>query len=101
MEYDNTDTGALFKNDKKGNEKAPDYTGEIYDASGNKRRIAAWLKTSSGGKTYMSLKVSDVQQHSAPAPQAETAAPEQPQTSNNTAGGAFDEIPFAPIEWKT
>ena len=44
MDYDNTDTGALFKNDKEGNENRPDYTGNIHDANGKKRRIAAWLK---------------------------------------------------------
>ena len=29
MSYDNTNTGAMFKNDKQGNEKRPDYTGRI------------------------------------------------------------------------
>ena len=61
-EYDNTDTGALFKSDKKGNEKAPDYTGDIYDANGKKRRIAAWLRKSGSGMTYMSLKIEDVRE---------------------------------------
>lgn len=28
-EYDNTNRGALFRNDKDGNEKRPDYTGKI------------------------------------------------------------------------
>ncbi len=27
--YDNTNSGVLFKNDKKGNEKAPDYKGKV------------------------------------------------------------------------
>ena len=77
-DYNNTDTGALFKNDKKGNEKAPDYTGDIYDASGNKRRIAAWLQKSKSGMSYMSLKISDAQQqqprdYQEPAPEAPVA----------------------------
>ena len=73
-DYTNTDTGALFKNDKRGNERAPDYTGDIYDASGNKRRIAAWLQVSKGGKPYMSLKITDVQQQQPRDYQEPTAA---------------------------
>ncbi len=30
--YDNTNSGVLFKNDKKGNEKAPDYKGNLWSA---------------------------------------------------------------------
>jgi uncharacterized protein (DUF736 family) len=85
MTYDNTDTGALFKNDKKGNEKAPDYTGDIYDASGNKRRIAAWLKVSASGKNYMSLKIEDLRQQ--PPKDYGATEPEVKQDS-------FDDIPF-------
>ena len=58
-QYNNTDTGALFKHDKKGNDKAPDYSGPAYDSSGKKRRCAAWIKKSAKGDTYMSLKFED------------------------------------------
>jgi hypothetical protein len=61
-EYDNRDSGALFKNDKRGNEKAPDYTGEYTDQDGKKRRVAAWVRKSKKGVSYMSLKFSDMQQ---------------------------------------
>jgi len=84
-DYDNTDSGALFRNDKRGNEKAPDYTGDIYDASGKKRRIAAWIKTSQGGKTYMQLKVEDVWQNNQPAKDYPESKPQD---------GDFDDIPF-------
>ena len=67
MDYDNTDTGALFKNDKEGNENRPDYTGNIYDANGKKRRVAAWLKKSNNtGQTFLSLKVSDYEEQNKP-----------------------------------
>ena len=36
MEYDNTNRGALYKNDKQGNEKRPDFTGKI-NVNGPKR----------------------------------------------------------------
>ena len=82
-DYDNTDSGALFKNDKKGNEKAPDYTGELHDASGKKRRIAAWLRKSGSGISYMSLRVEDLRQQ-------EPNAPQPPVEESNLA----DDIPF-------
>jgi uncharacterized protein (DUF736 family) len=53
------DSGSLFKNDKKTQEKQPDFTGTI-DVGGNVMRIAAWKKTGKKG-TFLSLKVSDFQ----------------------------------------
>lgn len=56
--------GALFTNDKGGNDKKPDYTGSlqcigIMDEQGlmEKIRIAAWKK-SNGDKNYLSAEVS-------------------------------------------
>ena len=43
-------TFSLFKNDKKGNEKAPDYRGDGKDFDGNAVEVAAWLKDGSKGK---------------------------------------------------
>jgi hypothetical protein len=60
MEYDNTNSGALFKNDKKGNEKAPDYAGKI-NIDGREMRLAAWVREGKAGK-FMSLKVSELTQ---------------------------------------
>lgn len=47
-------SGALFKNDKKGNDKAPDYRGDA-NVNGELVEIAAWLKESANGKKFMSL----------------------------------------------
>lgn len=47
-------TGALFKNDKQGNDKRPDYTGTCL-VDGKEYRISAWLNTSKSGVRYMSL----------------------------------------------
>ena len=91
MSYDNTDTGALFKNDKRGNEKAPDYTGTIYDASGKKRRIAAWLRQSKNGNNYMSLKIEDERSQSGTSTNNDTT---QPPAASGAAGDGFDDIPF-------
>jgi len=62
-------SGAIFKHDKKDNDKAPDYSGKIV-VDGVEKRIALWLNTSKDGtKKYFSVKISDFQQQgNAPAP---------------------------------
>ena len=45
MAYDNNNKGVLFKNDKKGNEKAPDYKG-VGNFDGKDFKIAVWLRES-------------------------------------------------------
>lgn len=54
-EYDNKLSGALFKNDKEGNEKRPDYKGNYTDGEGNEFYVSAWIKESKKGDKYMSL----------------------------------------------
>ncbi len=55
MDYDNTDSGVLFLNDKK-SEKAPDYTG-TYNHEGEDIKIAGWIRTSTKtGKQFISIK---------------------------------------------
>lgn len=56
-DYDNTNTGALFKNDNKQTDKHPDYNGSI-NVNGEEFWLSAWLKTSKAGKKFMSLSVS-------------------------------------------
>jgi uncharacterized protein (DUF736 family) len=84
-DYDNTDRGALFKNDKKDSETHPDYKGSI-NVGGTDYWLSAWLKTSNAGAKYMSLsvKAKDAPQKAAPKP-----AP-MPQSI----GDMDDEIPF-------
>lgn len=57
-DFDNTNRGVLFKNDKKGNNNAPDYKGKI-NVDGVDKELAAWLKVSKNGSKYMSLSVQD------------------------------------------
>jgi uncharacterized protein (DUF736 family) len=56
MNKDNS--GALFKEDEKKSDKHPDYKGNCL-INGKKMYIAAWINTSQGGKTYMSLSFSE------------------------------------------
>jgi uncharacterized protein (DUF736 family) len=55
-EYDNKNSGALFKNDKKEDEKHPDYRGNV-NAAGVDYWLDAWLKKDKNGKTYMRLRL--------------------------------------------
>ncbi len=55
MEYDNTNSGAMFKNETD-NEKAPNYKGKL-NVDGTEMQIAAWIRTSKAGVKFMSLKV--------------------------------------------
>lgn len=56
MEYDNTNRGVLFKNDRKNTDRHPDYTGNI-NFDGTECWLSAWIKTSKAGKKFMSLAV--------------------------------------------
>ena len=64
------DSGALFKNDKEGNENRPDYTGNCM-VNGKEMRIAAWIKEASTGIKFMSLNFSEPQEKSNSAPDAD------------------------------
>lgn len=48
--------GSLFKNDKKGNDKAPDYRGSI-KVTGKTFNIVGWVKDAKNGSKFLSLKV--------------------------------------------
>jgi uncharacterized protein (DUF736 family) len=56
MNHDNTNSGALFKNDKEGKDSRPDYRGTL-NVNGTDFWISAWLKSSKAGQKYMSLSV--------------------------------------------
>jgi len=90
MEYDNTNRGVLFQNDAKKSEKHPAYKGNIHIGT-VKMSLSAWEKTSSTGKTFLSLSVSEwtdgARGEGQPASVARVAMPQ-------TAAFVDDEIPF-------
>jgi len=79
--------GALFKNDKGGNDKRPDYRGPATIA-GKDYEIAAWLKKSSKGQSYMSLSFSE------PRPKGGTKVAGDDDLPRGKANDPDDDIPF-------
>jgi len=65
MAYDNTNSGALFRNKEKSEERHPDYRGSL-DVGGTEYWVSSWLKTSKAGEKYMSLSVQPKQPKVAP-----------------------------------
>ena len=75
MEYDNTNKGVLFKNDKDGgNPNWPDYKGSI-NINGTEFWLSAWIKKSKEGKAFMSLSIGDAKQKQAAPQSKRTPAP--------------------------
>jgi len=59
-EYDNKNTFVLFKNDKQGNDKRPDYSGTIVLEDGTEKQLAAWIRESKkDGSKFMSGTISE------------------------------------------
>ena len=53
--YDNTNTGILFKNDVGDNPKRPAYKGKL-DVGGVEYKLAGWIREGKSGK-FISLKI--------------------------------------------
>jgi hypothetical protein len=55
-QYDNSNSGVLFRNDKKETENQPDYTGSWEDENGREMWLSAWLRESKNGTKFFSIK---------------------------------------------
>jgi uncharacterized protein (DUF736 family) len=58
--YDNTNSGALFRNDRKEKETQPDLRGKI-NVDGKDFYISAWSKQSEKAGKYMSLALTPIE----------------------------------------
>ena len=92
-QYDNTNRGALFKNDRKEKDSHPDYKGSI-NVDGVDYWLSAWLKEGQKGK-FFSMSIQPKEQAPAPkdkAGQWKAGAPKAP--SRPAADDDFDSVPF-------
>lgn len=87
-QYDNTNRGALFKNERKESEKHADYTGKL-NVGGVDYWINAWIKEGKSGK-FMSLSVKE-QDRKGDVAKANAASAQSRGRSD-----LDDDIPFAP-----
>ena len=88
MTHDNTNRGALFRNDKQGNEKRPDYRGKL-DVEGREYKLSAWIREKKDGSgKFMSLSIEPVDP---PPPSAHQQAKQNAYQQNAEDG---DDIPF-------
>lgn len=67
MEYNNENRGALWKNDRRHDEKFPHYKGSL-NVEGIDFWISAWLKEGKDGNKFMSLSIKAKDQKESKAP---------------------------------
>jgi uncharacterized protein (DUF736 family) len=83
MQYDNSNRGAIFKNDDKQQDNHPDYKGSL-NVNGVDMWVSGWLKTSEKtGKKFMSLSV-----------KAKETAPVKKASKISSGFDDMDEAPF-------
>jgi hypothetical protein len=58
--------GSMFKNDKKTEDKHPDYKGSVMLPDGTECWVSGWIKRPEGKAPFMSLSVQVKEQQSAP-----------------------------------
>ncbi len=81
MSYDNTNRGALFKNEgERKRENGPGYSGNL-NVGGQEFFLDAWIKTSQNGRKFMSVSVKPKQQ-------------QQAATTRQGQRGGYDDPPF-------
>ena len=90
--YDNTNRGVLFKNDRKEKDTQPNMKGSI-NVEGVEYWVSAWTKEGQNGK-FISLSLTPKEQTQTAAQVAQKAAPPQRQQAAPVVEDLDDNIPF-------
>lgn len=97
QQYDNTNRGVLFKNDRATKDTHPGYTGSL-NVEGVEYFLDAWVKEGSKGKFFsVSVKRKDKQpggDATAPAPRPQSRAPAPAPRAPRGFDDTDDDIPF-------
>ena len=80
QEYDNTNRGMAMINEKKTEEKHPDWSGSL-NVEGVDYWLSIWKKTSKAGKPYMSFSVRKKQEQVRQSSQPTRKAKDDPEDS--------------------
>ena len=98
QQYDNSNRGVLFKNDRKESDNHPDYKGQI-NCDGVEFWLSAWIKEGQKGK-FMSISVTPKDaapaQPQRQAPQRPAQQPQRQQPRSQQTGTAFDDMDSDP-----
>jgi uncharacterized protein (DUF736 family) len=76
-DYDNTNSGTFFVNDRKEKETHPDYNGKI-NVEGKEYYLKGWKKVAKSGVNFLSLALNPVDRAKSSAPRQATAAVNDP-----------------------
>ena len=90
--YDNTNRGVLFKNDRKEKDTHPNMKGSI-NVEGVEYLVSAWTKEGKNGK-FISLSLTPKETTQTAAQAAQHAAPPQQQQAAPVVEQLDDDIPF-------
>ena len=82
MAYDNTNKGALFKNDRKDSPSHPDYKGTV-NVEGTEYWASGWIKTAGPSSKFLSVALTPKDERA-----ASQRAPVRPSLEDD------DDIPF-------
>lgn len=97
-QYDNTNRGQIWPNDKRETENHPDFKGSI-NVEGKEYWLSAWKRKEGANPKAPSLSFSiQAKDAAVQAGQAAMSTPEAPQVPNSGGGWDASDIPFSGID---
>lgn len=85
QQYDNRLSGALFTNDRRTSDRAPNYKGSVTLEDGREYWVSGWVKNTRSGDKFLSLALQPKDASPAPAPR-QSNTPDQDDFLNQNAG---------------